>query len=49
MGDNIIMFEISFKFLSELNNLLHMKNLKRSTFYVKLIDNRVKKLYFYEA
>ena len=32
----------SLQFLSEINNIFHAKDLKRFTFYVKLIDNRQK-------
>ena len=35
---NVIIYLL--QFLSELNNIFHMKDLKRSTFYVKLIDDR---------
>ena len=35
---NVIIYLL--QFLSELNNIFHMKDLKRSTSYVKLLDDR---------
>ena len=32
------------EFLSELNNIFHVKDLNRFTFYVTLIDNRIETL-----
>ena len=45
VGGNIILFRIRFQrynlqFLSELNNIFHVKGLKRFTFHVKFDDRK---------
>ena len=41
VGNNFIFMSL-FNFWSELNNILHVKGLRRFTFYVKLIDDKRK-------
>ena len=37
-----LIFLVSLQFVSELNNMFHVKGLKRCTFHVKLFDDRRK-------